>query len=96
MLRRWIKQSRVAEPKRVEAVWPIRLLGPSPGFLPVALADHVRLSSPPSPSLTERVIRVRIRKGSSRITIEWPTSAIGTTLALSDEQLRALVVGLPW
>ena len=74
MLRRWIKQSRVAEPKRVEAVRPTRLLGPSPGFLPVAPTDHVRLSSPPSPSLTERAIRVRIRKGSSRITIEWPTS----------------------
>jgi transposase-like protein len=78
MLRRWIKQSRVAEPKRVEAVRPARLLGPSPGFLPVALTDHVRLGSTPtttpSPSLTERAIRVRIRKGSSRITIEWPTS----------------------
>jgi hypothetical protein len=44
--------------------------------LPVALADQVRLSSTlPSTSLTERAIRVRIHKGSSRITIEWPTSA---------------------
>jgi len=26
----------------------------------------------------------------------WATSASGTSVALSDEQLRALVVGLPW
>ena len=26
----------------------------------------------------------------------WATSASGTTVALTDEQLRALVVGLPW
>jgi len=26
----------------------------------------------------------------------WATSASGSTVALSDEQLRALVVGLPW
>lgn len=26
----------------------------------------------------------------------WATSASGTTVALSDEQLRALIVGLPW
>jgi transposase len=26
----------------------------------------------------------------------WATTASGTTVALTDEQLRALVVGLPW
>jgi hypothetical protein len=78
MLRRWIKQSRAAEPKRVEAVRPTSLLGPSPGFLPVAVTDHARLSSTPSTLpmllLTERAILAHIRKRSSRITIEWPTS----------------------
>jgi transposase len=34
----------------------------------------------------------RLHRGS----FVWATSASGTTLALSDEQLRALVVGLPW
>ncbi len=79
MLRRWVMQSRAAEAKRIEAVWPTHLRGPSPGFLPVALTADARLSSTPStlptPSLTERAILVRIRKRSSRITIEWPTSA---------------------
>jgi transposase len=34
----------------------------------------------------------RLHRGS----FVWAASASGTTLALSDEQLRALVVGLPW
>jgi transposase len=34
----------------------------------------------------------RLHRGS----FVWATSASGTTLVLSDEQLRALVVGLPW
>jgi hypothetical protein len=48
VLRRSIEQSRAAEPRRVETVRPTRLLGPSPGFLPVALTDHGRLGSTPS------------------------------------------------
>ena len=34
----------------------------------------------------------RLHRGS----FVWATSASGATLALSDDQLRALVVGLPW
>ncbi len=34
----------------------------------------------------------RLHRGS----FVWTTSASGTTLALCDDQLRALVVGLPW
>jgi transposase-like protein len=71
MLRTWIKQSPS------EAVIPKPMPPPeqapttTPAFLPVPLPARTE-----SPS-TERPIRVHIRKGRSRITIEWPTTAAG-------------------
>ena len=44
-------------------------------FLPLKLEPPATPTSVPSSA--ERAIRVQIRKGKSRITIEWPTSAAG-------------------
>ena len=67
MLRMWIKHSRSAV---------LQIEGPAPtrAFLPVPLTDP---ATSPSLSSPERSIRVRIRKGTAQITIEWPTSAAG-------------------
>jgi transposase-like protein len=71
MLRTWIKQSSSVAviPKPMSA--PGQPPTPTPAFLPVPLPAR---TEPPS---TERPIRVHIRKGRSRITIEWPTTAAG-------------------
>jgi transposase-like protein len=70
MLRTWIKESSssAAIAKSTSAA---ELPATTPTFLPVPLPAR-----PESPS-TERPIRVHIRKGRSRITIEWPTTAAG-------------------
>ena len=70
MLRSWIKDS--AAPSSMPKAIPAPEPRSAAAFLPV------RLEAPPSasrPSSPERAIRVHIRKGKSRITIEWPTSA---------------------
>jgi transposase-like protein len=74
LLRKWVKAARDGN------VPPIRTLigGPQPpgataGFMPLRL-------EPPRealPTREERPIRVHVRKGRSRITIEWPATATG-------------------
>ena len=67
LLRRWVK---AAEAK--DAMARIIDAAPAPAvptFVPMKMA------SPKGGSGKEGSIRVRIRKGSSRITIEWPASA---------------------
>ncbi len=70
MLRAWIKDSGAAP-----AVPPPALPTVTPAFLPVKLETRAESASPPSS--TDRPIRVHIRKGRSRITIEWPATAAG-------------------
>jgi transposase len=73
MLRRWIKQSASPAPERMRLRDTRVLPLSSAGFLPVPLGGR----SEPTPAMPERSIRVHIRRGSTRITIEWPTSAAG-------------------
>lgn len=70
MLRTWIKESSSAA--AVSKTMPApEVAATTPAFLPVPLQTRSE-----SPS-TERPIRVHIRKGRSRITIEWPATAAG-------------------
>ena len=74
MLRTWIKESAsLAAPPR--AMTASALPTTSAAFLPLRIATRT------APALTstsaERPIRVHIRKGRSRITIEWPATAAG-------------------
>lgn len=75
MLRAWIKRSASAPviPTAVPtATQPVS----TAAFLPLKLESPVATTSTaPSP---ERAIRVHIRKGGSRITIEWPVAAAGS------------------
>lgn len=74
MLRSWIKRSASA-PAMTKTI-------PAPGppmtaaaFLPLRIESQAApISTAPS---TDRPIRVHIRRGKSRIAIEWPTSAAG-------------------
>ncbi len=74
LLRTWVKKStaRSAMPKMIPAPESPTT---ATAFLPLKLEPPG--ASAPIPSSTERAIRVHIRKGKSRITIEWPTSAAG-------------------
>lgn len=70
MLRAWIKESGAAP-----AVPAMALPLPKPAFLPLNIEAR---AEPASTSMAaERPIRVHIRKGRSRITVEWPATAAG-------------------
>jgi len=71
MLRAWIKASGAAP-----AVPAIALALPKPAFLPLSIEARAEPASI-STTAAERPIRVHIRKGRSRITIEWPATAAG-------------------
>lgn len=78
MLRTWITRSSSVSPASPRSSAPRSLPAPETGFLPVQLGGA---SAPMTGATTERSIRVQIRKGHSRITIEWPTSAAGACAA---------------
>jgi transposase len=67
LLRRWVKD---AEAKGAVA----RIIDAAPAQ-PVAAFVPMKIASPKDGPSKEGPIRVRIRKGASRITIEWPASA---------------------
>jgi len=73
LLRRWVKaaEAKGAAARIIDAV----RADPEPAFVPV------KISAPKDGAGKEGPIRVRIRKGASRITIEWPASA-GSSCAL--------------
>ena len=68
LLRRWIKRAGNA-PSMSKAIAAPEMTS----FLPLRIDTH---SAPPL-SATERPIRVHIRKGRTRVTIEWPATAAG-------------------
>ena len=72
LLRSWVKAStlRSSMPKMLPAPESPTA---ATAFLPLKLEPPATPTSVPSSA--ERAIRVQIRKGKSRITIEWPTSA---------------------
>ena len=72
LLRTWIKESAVAStiPKAIAAP---TMPTTSAAFLPLKIETRTE----PTSASAERPIRVRIRKGRSRITIEWPATAAG-------------------
>jgi len=72
LLRTWIKGARTgaASPKAMAV--PESPMAPET-FVPLKL----ELRSESASTLAERPIRVQIRKGRSRITIEWPATAAG-------------------
>lgn len=70
LLRRWVKDAAAdATMAKVEAA---DRGDPPPAFLPM------RISTAQETTVAERPIRVQIRKGRSRITIEWPATAAGS------------------
>jgi transposase len=70
LLRRWVKE---AEAKSVVAkIVAADPPAPVPAFVPV------RITAAKETMVAERPIRVHIRKGRSRITIEWPVAAAGS------------------
>jgi len=73
LLRRWVKdaEAKGAAARIIDAV----RTEPAPAFVPV------KISAPKDGPSKEGPIRVRIRKGASRITIEWPASA-GSSCAI--------------
>jgi len=77
MLRVWIKRAASVAPEVPRATERSPLPRSASGFLPVPLGGGPALPSSPS----ERSIRVQLRKGHSRITVEWPTSAAGACAA---------------
>ncbi len=78
MLRAWIKRSTAAPtiPTAVTTTQPVS----TAGFLPLKLESPAATTSKPTSTAPspERSIRVHIRKGGSRITIEWPVAAAGS------------------
>jgi transposase-like protein len=68
LLRKWVKDAG-AVPAAVRVVAATEPLSASPTFVPVKLEPRSE------PTRDERPIRVHIRKGRSRITIEWPATA---------------------
>jgi transposase len=72
MLRSWIKESGAAS--GIPRAIPVPALPTtSTAFLPL----RVETRTEPTSTSAERPIRVHIRKGRSRITIEWPATAAG-------------------
>jgi transposase len=68
LLRKWIKGAEAAVARGAAEV--VTALSP-PTFVPL------KLPAPSAPTREEGAIRVHIRKGRSRITIEWPAAASG-------------------
>ena len=68
LLRTWIKRAgkMPSMPKAIAAP-------EATTFLPLRIESH----SEPTSAATERPIRVHIRKGRTRVTIEWPATAAG-------------------
>ncbi len=71
LLRKWIKDAEVA-PAIARFVAEVDRPTPPPAFVPL------KLPAPSAPAREEGPIRVHIRKGRSRITIEWPATAAGS------------------
>jgi transposase len=71
LLRKWVKDAGgMAAPAKVVAA--TELAGVPASFVPVKVEPRN------DPAREERPIRVHIRKGRSRITIEWPATAAGS------------------
>ena len=72
LLRTWIKASSVASalPRTITAP---ELAATSTSFLPLKIEACAEPAS--ASTSADRLIRVNIRKGRSRITIEWPATA---------------------
>ena len=66
LLRTWIKRADKAPSMPKALVSP-----PASSFLPL------RIDARSEPAAAERPIRVHIRKGRTRVTIEWPATAAG-------------------
>jgi transposase-like protein len=73
LLRRWIKASRAGS-AIAKAIAVPEPASAGAAFLPLKIEAR---GSESASNAAERPIRVHIRKGRSRITIEWPTSAAG-------------------
>ena len=74
LLRTWIKKSAAA------SAIPRAITGPalptmSAAFVPLKMETRTELGS--TGTSAQRPIRVHIRRGGSRITIEWPVTAAG-------------------
>jgi transposase-like protein len=63
LLRRWVVNAETRPAKRE----PLEVKA-APKFLPVSLAST-------NSTAKTRPIRIRVRRGASKITVEWPTSA---------------------
>jgi transposase len=64
LLRRWVVNAETRPAKR-----ELLEVKAAPKFLPVPLASTA------SSTAKSRPIRIRVRRGASKITVEWPTSA---------------------
>ena len=71
LLRKWITAAR--QESRVPKALAAPVLTGAEAFVPLKITTR----SAPSSSVSEGPIRVHIRKGRSRITIEWPATAAG-------------------
>ena len=71
LLRKWVKEAR--KELRVPRALAAPALTAAAAFVPLKITTR----SAPSSSVSEGPIRVHIRKGRSRITIEWPSTAAG-------------------
>lgn len=70
LLRKWVKDARAAPvPALPRMVAEAEVVKSLPAFVPVTVETRDERSR------EDRPIRVHIRKGRSRITIEWPASA---------------------
>lgn len=67
LLRTWIKRAATMPSIRKAIAGP-----ETSTFLPLRIESHG------TPAATERPIRVHIRKGRTRVTIEWPATAAGS------------------
>lgn len=80
LLRKWVKDAGTT-PAVVRVMAATDPPSAAPTFVPMKLEPRSE------PTRDERPIRVHIRKGRSRITIEWPATAAG----LCDGWLRELL-----
>jgi transposase len=73
LLRKWVKDARNSPvPALPRVVADAAVVKSLPAFVPV------KVEARDEPPREDRPIRVHIRKGRSRITIEWPASAAGS------------------
>jgi len=65
LLRRWVKQAeRSGAPIAIRPAMPGMAMAGPEGFVPVALSEA-----------TASVIRIKVRRRGSSVTVQWPTSA---------------------